>query len=58
MTFPTVLGKRYQLQRAGSLVDGWTAVQTQIIGTGENVTIQDTSFHGGTTPFYRIVSVE
>jgi hypothetical protein len=53
-----VLGKRYQLQRAGSLVDGWTAVQTQIIGTGENVTIQDTSFHGGTTPFYRIVSVE
>ena len=58
VSFPTVLGKRYQLQRATSLLQPvWSAVQDGIWGSGQVVTVEDPAAGGLPARFYRVVLI-
>ncbi len=56
VSFPSVLGKTYRIERSDTLAAGsWTTLQANIAGTGGTVQITDTS--GALQPkrFYRLV---
>jgi alpha-L-fucosidase len=56
LSFPTVSGKIYRLERSDTLAaDSWTAVQDNIAGTGGVVQITDTNGAAQPKRFYRIV---
>jgi hypothetical protein len=58
LTFPSVLGKMYQLQRTTDLArPAWTVVQDAISGTGQILTVEDSSGPTLTTAFYRVVAL-
>lgn len=53
--FTTVEGNRYDLLRAGSLVNGlWLPVTTNIPGTGGTMRVADTNAAGQTRLFYQV----
>ena len=55
MSFPTILGKSYQLQRKNALADvSWSVIINNIPGTGASVSVTDIG--GGVLPrrFYRV----
>lgn len=53
VTFPSVSGKTYRVERSDSL-GAWTPVQNNIAGTGNPVTIQDAGGAEQSRRFYRI----
>jgi hypothetical protein len=56
VSFPTVSGKSYRLERSDTLQSGsWTTVRDNITGTGGTVQITDTGGSGHEKRFYRIV---
>lgn len=54
ITFPTLTGRTYKVERSDTLTSAWTIVQENIPGSGSNQTITDTG--GGAQPrrFYRV----
>jgi autotransporter-associated beta strand protein len=57
VSFPTVLGKTYRLERSGSLQAGsWTTVQANIAGTGGVVQLTDAGAAAQSRRFYRITT--
>jgi hypothetical protein len=58
VTFPTVMGKRYQLQRTTNLAQpNWVVVQGQVPGSGETVSLEDPFGIDLKMAFYRVVVV-
>jgi hypothetical protein len=58
ITFTTVVGKHYDLERTEDLVQpSWVVVQSDITGTGSPVTVEDPSATGLKKAFYRAVVV-
>lgn len=56
LSFPTVIGKTYQLERSDTLQSGsWVAIQGKIPGTGGTVEVTDTGSAAQPKRFYRIV---
>jgi hypothetical protein len=56
LTFPSVLGRTYRVERSGTLLGGsWIPVQDNIPGTGDPIQITDTGGSGHEKRFYRIV---
>lgn len=56
LSFPTVEGKTYRLERSATLAVGsWTPVQEDIPGTGAEVQVNDPGGAGHARRFYRIV---
>jgi alpha-L-fucosidase len=56
LSFPTVVGRSYRIERSDSLgPDSWIAVQDGIGGTGNVVTYSDANGAGLAKRFYRIV---
>jgi len=56
LSFPTVAGKTYRVERSDTLSsDSWTPVQGNIPGTGNLIQITDTGGSGHDKRFYRIV---
>ncbi|HVE15946.1 MAG TPA: hypothetical protein VNB29_04375, partial [Chthoniobacterales bacterium] len=54
VTFPSVSGKTYLLQRTSDLAVGpWTTIQDNISGTGGNITLTDPGVTGSPR-FYRV----
>jgi len=39
LAFPTVVGKRYAVEKTASVPGGWTEVTNDIVGTGSNLTV-------------------
>ena len=55
VSFPTVLGKTYRVERSSTLQSGsWTAVQDDIAGTGGTVQVTDTGGAAQLKQFYHI----
>jgi len=58
ITFTTVVGKRYQLERTADLAQPtWVVVQDDVAGTGAPVTVEDLSGNGLRRAFYRAIVV-
>ncbi len=58
LSFPTVAGKTYRLERSDSLLDGsWAPVHENIPGTGGTVQVADSNGVYQAKRFYRIVVV-
>jgi len=56
VSFPTVVGKTYDLQASPSLQPGsWTLVQGGIPGTGATIQVTDANGNGQPKRFYRIL---
>ena len=56
VSFPTVIGKNYRVERSNTLQSGsWTSVQDNITGTGGTLQIPDTGATAQFARFYRIV---
>ncbi|MEO7099561.1 MAG: alpha-L-fucosidase [Luteolibacter sp.] len=56
LSFPTVVGKTYRLERSDTLTDAsWTTVQADIAGTGVTIQVADPNGAGLAKRFYRIV---
>lgn len=56
ISFPTVDGKTYRLERSDTLLEGsWTAVQDNIPGTGAEIQVTDTNGATHSKRFYRLV---
>ena len=56
ITFTTVVGKRYRLERTEDLVQPtWVVIQPDVAGTGAPVTVEDPSATGLKKAFYRAV---
>jgi fibronectin type 3 domain-containing protein len=56
ISFPTVLGKTYRLERTSTLLsDSWSTVHDNIAGTGGIIEIIDTGGASQTSGFFRIV---
>jgi hypothetical protein len=53
ITFPTALGRSYQLQSSPNLANPWTNVGSAITGTGGNITLP-VSTTGFTRYFFRV----
>lgn len=57
VSFPTVAGKTYRLERSATLQPGsWATVQDNIAGTGGVVTITDANAASQAKSFYRVVA--
>jgi len=58
ITFTTVVGKRYRLERTEDLAQPtWVVIQPDIAGTGAPVTVEDPSATGLEKAFYRAVVI-
>jgi beta-galactosidase len=58
VSFPSVAGKSYRLERSDTLQSGsWTTVQDNIAGTGGTIAITDTGAAAQSKRFYRVVLV-
>jgi len=58
MSFPSVAGKTYRLERSETLQDGsWLPVQNNIAGTGDVLEVVDPGGMAQTKRFYRLVIV-
>jgi hypothetical protein len=56
--FASVLGKYYNVERAGDLVSGnWVSVARNIAGTGSTIDISDPLLPGSTNQLYRVLVV-
>lgn len=56
LSFPSLLGRTYRVERSDTLLDGsWTTVRDNIPGTGAPIEITDPSGAVQTKRFYRIV---
>ena len=56
ISFSSVLGRRYQIQRSDDLTQpSWTTIQSEIAGTGQPITIADPSAGALSRAFYRAV---
>jgi hypothetical protein len=56
LTFPSVLGRTYRVERSNTLLEGsWSTVQDNLSGTGAPIQITDLSGSARTKCFYRIV---
>jgi len=56
VSFPTVVGKTYRVDRSDTLQSGsWTTVQTNIAGTGATVQVTDAGAAAQSRRFYRVV---
>jgi len=56
LSFPTIVGKTYRLERSDTLAAAsWTVVQDNIAGTGTTLQITDTNGASQTKRFYRVV---
>ena len=56
LTFPSVLGRTYRVERSDTLLEGsWSTVQDDISGTGAPIQITDLSGAAQAKRFYRIV---
>ena len=56
LSFPTIVGKTYRLERSDTLAAAsWTTVQDNIAGTGATLQITDTNGASQTKRFYRVV---
>jgi hypothetical protein len=56
VSFPSVLGRTYRVERSDTLLDGsWTSVQDDIPGTGGTVQVTDPGAIATIKRFYRIV---
>ena len=53
--FPTVEGKHYRLEAADSLIPKWSALTTNLVGTGEVLRFYDAEKAATHTRFYRVV---
>lgn len=55
ISFPTLLGRTYQLQYRNDLTTGtWQSRGTPVTGTGGNVTVPDSTSSGQSRRFYRL----
>lgn len=54
ITFPTLLGRTYKVERSDTLAPPWTTVQQNIPGTGSNQTTTDTGAAAQPRRFYRV----
>jgi fibronectin type 3 domain-containing protein len=58
LSFPSVLGRTYRVERSVSLLDGsWSIVQENIPGTGDTIQVTDLGGSGHEMRFYRVVVV-
>lgn len=56
VSFPTVLGRTYRVERSANLLEGsWVTVRDNVAGTGGDVSITDPGEAGHERRFYRIV---
>jgi hypothetical protein len=56
LSFPTVTGKTYRLERSNTLLnDSWTTMQNNIAGTGGTVQITDPAGAASGRCFYRLI---
>ncbi|GEM_PF-343972 len=56
LSFPTVTGKTYRVERSDNLQNNsWTVVQDNIAGTGQTVNVTDSAGAQHATRFYRLV---
>ena len=56
MSFPTVSGKTYRVERSDTLQSGsWTTLQDNIAGTGGTVQVTDVGGAGQPKRFYRLI---
>jgi hypothetical protein len=53
LTFPTVLGRSYQLQSSANLANPWTSIGSPTAGTGGNMTVP-VDVTGHTKHFFRV----
>jgi subtilisin-like proprotein convertase family protein len=54
ITFPTLTGRTYKVERSDTSAAPWTTVQQGIAGTGSNQTATDTGGAGQPRRFYRV----
>jgi hypothetical protein len=52
--FPSVNGHTYAVEWSPSLLGGWTAVQSNIVGTGATLSVIDATAAGQPNRFYRV----
>ena len=55
LSFPTVSGKTYRVERSDTLQGPWTTVQSNIAGTGGTVQITDTNGAAQPKRFYHVI---
>ncbi len=55
ITFPTITGRLYEVEKSETLAAPWAVVQENIAGTGSNITVTEARVTSRPKSFYRVV---